>query len=89
MTESDFLAQTADFDEVVTRDWPAHHVIPDHSHPFALRALVTAGQMWLTVDGQEQELAPGDVFELRHSQPHAERYGPAGASYLVARRHAA
>ncbi len=89
MTESDFRAQTADFDDVVTRDWPAHHIIPDHSHPFALKALVTAGQMWLTVDGVERELQPGDLFELSHSQPHAERYGPTGASYLVARRHQA
>jgi hypothetical protein len=87
MTESDFRAQTADFDDVVTRDWPANHIIPDHSHPFALKALVTSGQMWLTVNGVEQALQPGDVFELSHSQPHAERYGPTGASYLVARRH--
>ena len=89
MTESDFRAQTADFDDVITRDWPANHVIPDHSHPFALKALVTAGQMWLTVNGMEQALQPGDVFELRHSQLHAERYGALGASYLVARRHQA
>jgi hypothetical protein len=45
--------------------------------------------MWLTVDGVERELQPGDLFELSHSQPHAERYGPTGASYLVARRHQA
>ncbi|MEY4724862.1 MAG: hypothetical protein RL043_1011 [Pseudomonadota bacterium] len=57
--------------------------------PFALKALVTAGQMWLTVDGVERELQPGDLFELSHSQPHAERYGQTGASYLVARRHQA
>ncbi|NBT73468.1 MAG: AraC family transcriptional regulator, partial [Betaproteobacteria bacterium] len=64
-----------------------NHIIPDHSHPFALKALVISGQMWLTVNAVEQALQPGDVFELSHSQPHAERYGPEGASYLVARRH--
>lgn len=89
MTESDFRTQTANFDDIITRDWPANHIIPDHSHPFALKALVTTGQMWLTVNGVEQELKPGDMFELNYNQPHAERYGPTGASYLVARRHRA
>jgi quercetin dioxygenase-like cupin family protein len=73
-------------DDFVVRDWPPRHVIPEHTHPFALRALVTQGQMWLTVDGIERALLPGDTFELSHGKPHAERYGPQGATYLVARR---
>ena len=41
--------------------------------------------MWLTVDGVTQHLQPGDRFDLPAGQPHAERYGPQGATYWVAR----
>jgi hypothetical protein len=40
--------------------------------------------MKLSVDGLERTLQPGDFFELSFSHPHAERYGPEGATYLVA-----
>ena len=88
MTEEQFRHENAaDADDFVSREWPPHHVVPEHTHPFALRALVTEGQMWLTVDGIERELLPGDTFDLSHGKRHAERYGPQGATYLVARRH--
>jgi quercetin dioxygenase-like cupin family protein len=88
MSQEKFIETNRDYaDDFVVRDWPPHHVIPEHTHPFALRALVTQGQMWLTVDAREQELLPGDTFELSHGKAHAERYGPQGATYLVARRH--
>ena len=60
-----------------------------HKHPFAVRALVVAGEMWLTEGETTRHLLPGDGFELAESAPHAERYGPAGATYWAARRHAA
>jgi len=41
--------------------------------------------MWLTVDGVTQHLQPGDRFDLPAGRPHAERYGPQGATYWVAR----
>ena len=34
------------FDEVTERVWPANEVVPVHSHPFAVHARVTAGEMW-------------------------------------------
>jgi hypothetical protein len=40
--------------------------------------------MQLSIDGHERTLEPGDSFELSHGYPHAERYGPEGATYLVA-----
>ena len=33
--------------------------------------------------------AAGDRFELSFEEPHAERYGPQGATYWAARRHSA
>ena len=33
-----------------------------------------------------RHLQPGDRFELAAEVPHTERYGPAGATYWVARR---
>ncbi len=35
---------------------------------------------------QQTALAEGDSFVLDANVPHAERYGPAGASYWVARK---
>ena len=34
----------------------------------------------------ENRIEPGDTFELEAEVPHAERYGPEGATYWVARR---
>jgi len=79
-------ARALGFDEVLERPWPAHTVLETHSHPFALQALVTAGEMWLSVGETTRHLHPGDRFELDFDQPHAERYGPEGATYWVARR---
>jgi quercetin dioxygenase-like cupin family protein len=74
--------------EVIARSWAPDTVLDEHSHPFRARALVIQGEMWLTVDGQTQHLQPGDRFDVPAGKPHAERYGPQGATYLVARSHA-
>ena len=74
--------------EVIARSWEPEVVQDTHTHPFHARALVVQGEMWLTVDGQTRHLAPGDRFELPPGKPHAERYGPQGATYWVARSNA-
>ncbi|MEY2633524.1 MAG: hypothetical protein RIR00_2178 [Pseudomonadota bacterium] len=79
-------AQAAGFAEVVERVWPADALVPEHTHPFAVAAQVVAGEMWLTVAGETRHLLPGDRFSLVLAEPHAERYGPVGATYWVARR---
>jgi gentisate 1,2-dioxygenase len=71
--------------EVLARSWEPNTVIAEHTHPFTARALVVQGEMWLTVDGATQHLAAGDRFEVPKGTPHAERYGPQGATYWVAR----
>jgi mannose-6-phosphate isomerase-like protein (cupin superfamily) len=79
--------RAAGFDEVIERHWPAHVVLDTHTHDFAVDALVTAGEMWLTCGGQTRQLRPGDRFTLERNEPHAEAYGPDGATFWVARRH--
>jgi hypothetical protein len=85
---SDFQrnARAQGYDEVFARRWPANAVIEVHSHPFAVKALVTEGEMWLTVGDATRHLKIGDTFELDRGVPHAERYGAEGATYWVARR---
>lgn len=74
------------FDDVLERVWPPDAVLDTHTHPFGVRALVVHGEMWLTVDGQTRHLPAGAPFVLDRDVPHAERYGPQGATYWVARR---
>jgi len=79
-------ARDLGFDEVLERKWPPATVLESHRHAFALRALVVAGEMWLTVGDDVRHLLPGDTFALERDVPHAERYGTEGATYWVARR---
>lgn len=79
-------ALCAGFDEPLLRRWPAHEVVSQHTHPFDVRAVVVEGEMHLTLDGHTRTLLPGDHFSLAREVPHAERYGPQGAAYWVARR---
>jgi len=86
-SEFEAASRREGYDEIVPRDWPAGAVLETHEHPFAVKAIVVAGEMWLTHDGRTQHLRPGDRFELDEGVPHAERYGAAGATYWAARRH--
>lgn len=74
------------FDEILERTWAPRAVVESHTHPFAVKALVVRGEMWLTVGAITRHLGPGDSFELEHAALHAERYGDDGATYWVARR---
>jgi len=86
MTEEQFIQENkGSYDEFIIRTWNPFHQIPDHTHPFSIKALVIAGTMSLTVRDIERQLTVGDVFELDYEELHSERYGPEGASYLVAR----
>lgn len=80
------VARAQGYDEALERDWASQTVLDVHTHPFAFQALVVRGEMWLTVDDVTRHLVPGDPFELERERPHAERYGPDGATYWVARR---
>jgi hypothetical protein len=82
-------ALAAGFDEVLVRQWAPGLVIETHTHPFAVSARIVAGDVALSAGGATAHLRAGDRFELEHGAPHAERYGPDGATFWVARRHAA
>ncbi len=86
--EFEGLALSHGADEVLVRHWEPDHVVEEHAHPFEAQALVVAGQMWLTSAGQTRHLVAGDEFHLHAGTLHAERYGPEGATYWVARRKA-
>jgi hypothetical protein len=79
-------ARAAGADEVLVRDWAPGQVVDTHSHPFDADALVVRGEMWLSDAAGERHLGAGDTFRLAAGTPHAERYGPTGATYWVARR---
>ena len=83
--QAEHLAQG--FDEVLERVWQPGTVIDTHTHPFAVKALVVAGELELTVGDDTRRLRAGDPFELAREVPHAERYGPEGATFWVARKH--
>jgi hypothetical protein len=76
----------AGFDQPLERRWEPHTMVDTHSHPFAVLARVSKGEMWLTVEGQTAHLLPGSSFALERNAPHQERYGPEGASYWVGRK---
>jgi tRNA pseudouridine32 synthase/23S rRNA pseudouridine746 synthase len=93
MTFEAFQAQALaeGFDEVLEKVWAPHTVLAEHTHPFAVKVRVAAGQLWLSgrgVNGQLQKryLSAGDAFTLPRSEPHAEHYGPEGATFWVARK---
>jgi quercetin dioxygenase-like cupin family protein len=79
-------ARSQGFDEVLVREWAPLTVLDTHTHPFAVQAVVVAGEMWLTEGTQTRHLVAGDRFELARDVQHAESYGAAGATYWVARR---
>ena len=76
------------FDEVLVREWAPGQVVATHTHPFAVKALVVSGEFALTCDGHTRRIVAGKGFELARDVPHAEHYGPQGATYWAARRHA-
>jgi quercetin dioxygenase-like cupin family protein len=80
-------ALASGFDEVLVREWKPGTIVPDHTHEFDISVIVMEGELWLTAGGAERRLGPGDTFELGAGTAHAERYGPQGAVFWVARKH--
>lgn len=74
------------FEQVTTVTREANGFFDTHTHPFEARALILNGEITLICQGQQKLYRPGEVFHLALAEPHAERYGPAGVSYLVGRK---
>lgn len=76
------------YDEVLERRWAPGTVTGTHSHPFEVAAVLVQGEMWLEQGPISVHLVSGSGFELKPNVPHSERYGPQGALFFSARRHA-
>jgi len=87
LTLEAFTARSMDegFDEIIVREWDADLKLDTHTHPFDVSAHVVRGEYWLTLGEQTQHLKAGDDFRLARNVPHAELYGPLGATVWVAR----
>ena len=61
--------------------------LTEHTHPFAVKALVIDGSINITIQGNRKTYSIGDVFQLGFEEPHSESYGPTGVVYLASRNH--
>ncbi len=77
------------FDEVLVREWAPGQQTGTHTHPFSVKALVVRGELWLQCGEEAKHLPAGQGFELAAGVEHSERYGAEGATFWVARKHAA
>lgn len=70
----------------VPKEMAAETVIADHSHPWDVRALVTEGEITLTINTIPTTYQAGDVFTMAAGCVHNEHVGPSGVRYLAGRR---
>jgi quercetin dioxygenase-like cupin family protein len=75
------------FTEVLDRDLPPGRSVPEHSHPFDAKLLITGGAFTLTRGGQATTYRPGEVLSVPAGDRHAELAGPEGARFIAGRRH--
>ena len=75
------------FDEVFDKTLPAKQYVDAHTHLFAVKALVTDGEVTLGVAGQLKTYRAGEVFTMPPGCEHTELYGDNGVSYVVGRKH--
>lgn len=88
MEQSEFIAllEREAFLETVTVQREADGSMDLHTHPFEAKALILQGQLQITADDVAHTYRVGDVFHLAANQPHSERYGEQGVTYLVGRK---
>ena len=91
MNAADFETglQRAGYLDVETKQAKPDLTTQPHSHPFDVRALVLAGEVTLTSQGQSRTYRAGEIFEMAAGCEHSERHGPEGTKYLVGRKHSA
>ena len=89
MNPEKFAQQLTDegFGEVLTKTLPAKQQLDAHTHPFAVKALVTAGQVTLGVGGELTIYRVGEVFSMAKGCEHSELYGDEGVSYVLGRKY--
>ncbi len=60
--------------EVLFASYPAGTEIETHTHPTENCGVITAGELLLTIDGEETRFGPGDWYHLMPNQPHSARF---------------
>ena len=80
--------QEQQFNEVLEKSLGPGEHNSAHSHPFDVRALVTLGDIKLTVNGVTTQYNPGEIFTMVAGCHHEEHVGADGVTYLVGRRYA-
>ena len=76
------------FNEVLEKSLAADEHNAPHSHPFDVRALVTQGDITLTIDGIQTQYREGEIFTMVAGCTHAENVGSRGVTYVAGRRYA-
>lgn len=79
-------ARARGFEEPVAKTWDAGLVNDTHTHDADLFLLIRAGEMVVECGGGSRLCRPGDTILVAGREPHVERVGPAGVTFLVARR---
>lgn len=74
------------FDNPVEVSRQANGFVDVHTHPFEAQALIVSGEIAIGWGETHQVYRTGEVFHLNREQPHWERYGPNGVTYLSARK---
>jgi quercetin dioxygenase-like cupin family protein len=85
-TEFESSLKRAGFQDVETKKVAPNTSTHPHSHSFSVRALVLAGDITLTSEGQSRTFRAGEVFEMAAGCVHSEQYGPDGSTYLFGRK---
>ena len=75
------------YDEILTRTIEPDVVIGRHTHPYDVLALVLDGEATIDCGQGPRTYRAGDVLEVAAELAHDERYGPAGYTFLLGRRH--
>lgn len=75
------------YDEVVPMERAVGYQLGEHSHPFDACALITEGEIEISVAGAAQTYRVGDIFLVPAKTVHTEAAGPVGVQYLAGRRH--
>ena len=80
------MLQADGYNQAVPVERATGYALGEHQHPFDACALVTAGEITLTVAGTACRYGVGDIFQLPAGTAHHESVGPAGVHYLSGRR---
>ncbi|HET6184061.1 MAG TPA: cupin domain-containing protein [Acetobacteraceae bacterium] len=87
MTEQEFEASLLRDGYTPRRaSYPPNHVATEHAHGFDARVMVLEGEITITRGGKPRTFRPGEWCEVPAGEPHEERVGPQGVSYLGGRR---